>query len=46
MTIGASIGVVVADHFVMPEVLLRAADEGMYEAKSAGGNRYVLTRAR
>jgi diguanylate cyclase (GGDEF)-like protein/PAS domain S-box-containing protein len=41
--IGASIGVVVTDRFVMPETLLRAADEGMYTAKSGGGNRFEVS---
>jgi diguanylate cyclase (GGDEF)-like protein/PAS domain S-box-containing protein len=39
--IGTSIGVALARMPVPAEQLLRAADDAMYEAKRAGGNRYV-----
>jgi diguanylate cyclase (GGDEF)-like protein/PAS domain S-box-containing protein len=40
--VGASIGVAVAERPVEAMRLLNAADEAMYEAKHAGGSRYVL----
>ena len=39
--VGASIGIAVADRPVAAHRLLRAADEAMYEAKQAGGNRHT-----
>jgi PleD family two-component response regulator len=38
---GASIGVAITTVPITAHALLQAADEAMYEAKHAGGNRYV-----
>lgn len=44
--IGASVGVALAESSVPADWLLRAADEAMYEAKRAGGNRWVTRQVK
>lgn len=41
-TIGASIGIAMGDGTVSPHALQLAADSAMYQAKHAGGQRFVL----
>jgi diguanylate cyclase (GGDEF)-like protein len=41
-SIGASVGVAVAATAVEASLMLRLADEAMYEAKQAGGSRYRI----
>ena len=42
LTLGASIGIALPDGASLPEVLMRRADEAMYQAKRQGGNCYQL----
>ncbi len=41
--LGASIGIAMGDGTVSPHALQLAADSAMYQAKQAGGQRYVVT---
>jgi diguanylate cyclase (GGDEF)-like protein len=40
--VGASVGIALASEPTDPDSLLRGADQAMYEAKAAGGGRWVL----
>ena len=42
LTLGASIGIALPDGASLPEVLMRRADEAMYQAKRQGGNCYKV----
>ncbi len=42
LTLGASIGIALPDGASLPEVLMRRADEAMYQAKRKGGNCYQM----
>jgi diguanylate cyclase (GGDEF)-like protein/PAS domain S-box-containing protein len=42
LTLGASIGIALPDGASLPEVLMRRADEAMYQAKRQGGNCYQV----
>lgn len=42
LTLGASIGIALPDGASLPEVLMRRADEAMYQAKRQGGNCYQI----
>ena len=41
-TLGASIGIAMGDGLVSPHALQLAADSAMYQAKNAGGQRYMV----
>jgi len=46
LALGASVGIAFAgDTISLPEVILRDADTAMYQAKAAGGGRYVILDA-
>jgi diguanylate cyclase (GGDEF)-like protein len=46
LNIGASIGIALApEHGVEPEALMKRSDVALYEAKSAGGGRFVIAKA-